>query len=218
MGHGVPAQPSGAALTLPEWENHTQSHSQTCRQSCWSREGLVCAGVCAGSRWQSGAALSPSPGAPKGIDFPSPLFGLLINRSCSSLGVTWQAKEIYGHCPASPVSPAVCRGDELPALSHLPQSLGSPQRAAPQDRLPRAVPFCSKLPKRKRPDTHHLLTRWLGSPGRQKNLVGFHFHRQKVPIKSPGCCARPPSLAWDCGVCVSLPGAPQNSLWGGGWS
>lgn len=41
---------------------------------------------------------APSLAGPKGTEFPSSLFGLLINCNCSSLSVTWQAK-IYDHHP-----------------------------------------------------------------------------------------------------------------------
>jgi len=126
---------------------------QTCRQSCWSREALVraglwcvpgsgaCRGLCrqpAGRAALPSALPAPSPGAPEGIDFPSSLFGLLINRSCSGLGATWQVKEIYGHRPASLVSPRAPGSAPPPAELRVPPSLRHPGTGS----------FCSKLPKR----------------------------------------------------------------------
>lgn len=120
---------------------------QTCRQSCWSWEGLVraglwcvsgfgvCQGLCqelAGRTALLSALPVPSLGAPKGIDFPSSLFGFLINRNCSSLSATWQAKEIYGHRPPSPVFsgsvPRTRAPGSVPPLRELrvPPACGTP--------------------------------------------------------------------------------------------
>lgn len=115
-------------------------------------EALVLgSGACQALRWEpSGRATAlpalpaPSPGAPEGIDLSSSLFGLLINCNCTRL----EAEEIYGHHPASPVSLAACQGAGLLALPRLPQTLGSLQPVVPLEQLSRAVPFCSKLPKR----------------------------------------------------------------------
>lgn len=120
-------------------------------------------------------------------------------------------KEVYSHHPTPPVPPAAFQGAESPALLHLPQSLGLPSLWHPGTGSP--GPFCSKLPKRKHLDTHPLLTWWLWSPGWQKCPVGFHFHRQKVPVKGSGSCTWHPSLVWGCWG--SVPRAPQSNLWAG---
>lgn len=81
-----------------EWENHAGPAPQAAGAvKDWSVLGPCKASLLS-------ILPAPSSGAPGGIDFPSSLFGLLINCGCSSLGTTRQMKEIYGHCPTSPVS------------------------------------------------------------------------------------------------------------------
>lgn len=192
---------------LLEWETHTRSHSPNTPVLLLELGGsgacqaLVYAGVCAGSQPAEQRCSQPCLDLPQETlrtSISHHLFGLLINCNCSSLSATWQAKEIYGHHPTSPVSPAVCRGAELLALTHLPQSLGSP----PSLRYPRTSSpgpcHLQQITKEKQPDTLPLLTWWLWSPGWQKNPVGFYFRRQRLPTRILGCCAWHPSLAWGC--------------------
>lgn len=141
---------------LMEWVNHTWSCSPNMLAEllepegsglCWEPAEQCCSQPCLHLPWE-----------PPEASILHHLVGLLINCNCSSLGATWQEEEIYSHCPASPVSPAACRGAELRVLPHLPQSLGCP-------------PACSTLAENHQRECIQILfpSWWLWSPGQQKN-------------------------------------------------
>lgn len=193
VGHGTFCWEQQNGKTTPD------PAPQTPWQSCWSQEGVVvCAGLCL-----------HLPHQPQRNQLPITSFWPLIDHSCSlwhheaSEGDLWPPP----HIPCLSSSTAGSRAE-----------LRAPQPVAPQAWLSRAGPLCSKSPKRKHLETHPLLTWCLCLSGWQNYLLGFHFHRQEVPVKGSGSCPWHPSLAWGCAQ-----GTPKQPLgWdcpgGDGWA
>lgn len=99
--------------------------------------------------------------------------------------------------------------------SSIPESwaeLRAPQPVAPQDWALQGCAILQQITKEEASGYSPLLLWWLWLPGWQKYPVGFHFHRQKVPVKGSGSCT--PAWLGLLGICAQ--DSPKQPL-GWGW-